>query len=112
MKLIGSLSEQREREQLVASNVSLRTGESPLAKTLRSRGVDLTTAYILEWIPEQGEDLVLVLAGSDRIVRLELIRDAGSVVTFDESPIAAYKPETAPARLRLAVALDLLRSPP
>lgn len=44
MKLIGSLSEQRERQQLVASNVSLRTGESPLAKTLRSRGVDLTVA--------------------------------------------------------------------
>jgi hypothetical protein len=111
MKLIGSLSEEREREQLVASNVSLRAGESPLAMALRARGVDLTTAYILKWIPEQGEDLFLVLAGGDRIVRLELIRDGGAVVTFDESPLAAYKPGTKPDRLRLAVALDLLPSP-
>ena len=43
MSLIGSLSEQHEREQLIASNLSLRTGESPLAKVLQARGVNLAT---------------------------------------------------------------------
>jgi hypothetical protein len=112
MKLLGSLSEQREREQLVASNASLRAGESPLAKTLLGRGVDLTAAYLLEWIPEQCEDIFVVLVGGDRIVRLELIRDEGVVATFDESPVAAYKPGTKHGHLRLAVALGLLSSTP
>jgi hypothetical protein len=110
MKLIGSLSEQHEREQLVASNVSLRAGDSPLAMALQAHGIDLTAAYILAWIPEQAEDLFVVLVGGERIVRLELLRDGGAVVAFDESPLAAYKPGTKADRLRLAVASDLLGS--
>jgi hypothetical protein len=111
MKLIGSLSEQHEREQLVASNLSLRTGDSALARALQAHGVDLATAYILEWIPEQAEDLFVVLTGDRRVVRLEVIRDGGAVVAFDDSPVRAYKPRKRLDRLRVAVALDLLTAP-
>jgi hypothetical protein len=110
MKLIGSLSEQRERETLVASNAELRDGQTPLALALQSHGVDLNTAYVLEWIPEQAEDLFVVLVGRERVVRLEVARSDGSIVAFDESALAAYVPTGRPAGLRLAVALDLVRS--
>jgi hypothetical protein len=110
MKLIGSLSEQRERRDLVASNAQLRGGQTPLAVALQSHGIDLTTAYVLEWIPEQAEDLFVVLVGRERIVRLEVARSDGSILAFDETGLAAYVPTGRPARLRLAVALDLVQS--
>ena len=72
--------------------------------------MDLASAYILEWIPGQGEDLFVVLAGSDRVVRLEITRATGSLVAAEDAPVAEYVSPTKPARLRLAVALDLVRS--
>ena len=110
MKLIGSLSEAREREELVESNARLRGRQHPAAAALQARGVDLASSYILEWIPEQAEDLFVVLAGSDRVVRVEITRATGSLVAAKDVPLAEYAPQTKPARLRLAVALELVRS--
>lgn len=110
MDLIGSLSEQREREELLASNAKLRRRDGALAAALEAAGADLATSYVLEWIPDQGEDLYVVLMGCDRIVRVELVRSTGAVVTLEQASLDEYRPETKPARLRLAVALDLVRS--
>jgi hypothetical protein len=110
MDLIGSLSEQREREELLASNAKLRRREGALALALEAAGADLATSYVLEWTPDQGEDLYVVLVGPDRIVRLELVRNTGAAVMVEQVPLGEYRPETKPVRLRLAVALGLLRS--
>jgi hypothetical protein len=110
MKLIGSLSEAREREELVASNAELRRRDGALASALVAAGFDVTTAFVLEWIPEQAEDLFVVLVGPDRVVRVEVVRATGNVAAIEETAIGDYRPPSKPTRLRLAIALDLRRS--
>ncbi|WP_165245153.1 hypothetical protein [Paludisphaera soli] len=80
---------------------------------LRSRGVDLATAFVLDWIPEQGEDIYTVLDGDLRVLVVELPRgDGDAPPSVAETPIADYRRAVSRrsrlVRLRFAVAEDLV----
>ena len=95
---------------MLASNAKLRQRDGALSAAIEAAGFDLATAFVLEWIPEQAEDLFVVLAGPDGVVRVELVRDSGTVVAFQVVSVGDYKPPTRPLRVRLSVALELVRS--
>lgn len=63
MKLRGTLTEQQFKEQLLKSHNSLFTDPSykRLLQLLQDTYQDLKTAYVLNWIPEQGEDIYTIL---------------------------------------------------
>jgi hypothetical protein len=110
MRLIGSLTEDREREELAASNARMRRGDHPLAGPLQAAGIDPATAYVLEWIPEQGEDLFVVLTGDRDVLRIEVVRQDGSTAAFERLSLMDYQPSGQRARIRLALALNLLEA--
>ena len=113
MKLIRSKLEQELRDQLIKSNKVLFKSEvkSRLLEVIRSSFPEMKTAYIVHWIPEQGEDIYKLLINDRTIAEIELDR---------------YKAETKPIvkskdvsqylhglnkqnQIKLAVALDLAR---
>ncbi|WP_411248444.1 hypothetical protein [Shouchella clausii] len=75
-KLIGSKTEQELREQLIKSKESLFGSEEKkrLLEVLRNIYPKMNTAYILHWIPEQGENIYKVLIDDNMIAVVELNR--------------------------------------
>ncbi|WP_163103509.1 hypothetical protein [Peribacillus alkalitolerans] len=75
MKLIGSNTERDFRKQLNESYESLfNVKPSPLLALLQSKFPVMKTAYILNWIPEQGEDIYTIFIDREIIVIVELDR--------------------------------------
>ncbi|MEW4566995.1 hypothetical protein AB1L88_03920 [Tautonia sp. JC769] len=115
MRLLGSLTEDDIRRRLSASNAALRAGNNPLLRAaLLSCGVDLRTAFVLHWIPEQAEDIYTVLDGTRQVLTIELARgDSSEPTEVDAIPLADYSEAVARGsrseRLQFAVAMDLLR---
>lgn len=110
MHLIGSMTEDQFRKELVASRSALIDGsaQSQLRSILRQHEVDLSKTLVVNWIPEQGEDIYDVLSGSE-VIHLEIQRD-GSSHTIHSVPLTEYlrRRHTRPQRIKLAVAMDLL----
>jgi hypothetical protein len=113
VKLIGSKTEDDLRAQLQASHESLFNdpGRRRLLTALRSKCPELRTAYVLNWTPEQGEDLYCVLVDGAVVVDVELDRmnvDVEPIIAT--TPLAKYiKGLRGADRIKLAVALDLVR---
>lgn len=59
MKLIGSRQEKKYREELKQSHWSLfhKNANLRLLKALKNICPDMRTAYVIEWVPDQGEDI-------------------------------------------------------
>ena len=76
MKLKGTLTEQRIRENLTESHFALFETErySTVRNVLMASFPDMKTAYFLEHIPEQGEDIYTLLIDTDTIVEIEINR--------------------------------------
>lgn len=74
MKLLGSKLEQELREQLILYNESLFKSEEKnrLLKSIRSLFSEMKTAFIIHWIPEQGEDIYRILIDDNNILEIEL----------------------------------------
>ncbi|MBX7114025.1 MAG: hypothetical protein K1X64_06770 [Myxococcaceae bacterium] len=111
MKLIGSRTEQQLREELVRSNLALQDGShGRLANALESVNVKVTGAYVLNWVPEQAEDIYTVLASADEVVIVEVPRGEGQVLSAREE-LAKYEGKCSKIqRIKVAVAKDLLTS--
>src|SRR5258706_15025865 len=111
MKLIGSRTEQQMREELVRSNLSLQDGSyERLVAALESANVNVAGAYVLNWIPEQAEDIYAVLASAVEVLIVEVPRDEGQV-QWERQDLAGYKKKCSKVqRLKIAVAEDLLAS--
>lgn len=105
-RLRGSLTEERERAQLRASHARLLSGQHP-APALKSLGMDPGTAYIIEWTPDQTEDLFTVLVAADQVVSLKVPRDGEPPVILGACHVEDYPPVGRPARIRLAIARQL-----
>jgi NADPH-dependent 7-cyano-7-deazaguanine reductase QueF-like protein len=110
MKLIGSRTEQDFRERLIRSNRSLRERTGPLAAVLETAGVDVANAYVISWIPEQGEDIYDVLTTAGGIVTVELPHDSGEILLARQSLKDYERGCSLQRRIELAVALDLIAS--
>lgn len=111
MKLIGSLTEQQLREELIRSNRALQDGTSGrLAGVLASAGIDVAGAYVLNWTPEQFEDIYSVLISINEVLHVEIPRSEGAI-QLEREMLASYERDCSKShRLRIAVARDLLRS--
>lgn len=113
MKLIGSKTEQELREQLIKSNQSLFMSEEKrrLLEVIRSSYPEMNTAYIIHWIPEQGEDIYKILINDSIIAEIELDRYNTEVEPIvDSKTIPQYlQGLSKQSRIKLAVALDLAK---
>ncbi|KPZ68123.1 MULTISPECIES: hypothetical protein [unclassified Shewanella] len=110
MKLIGSRVENEFRAELEESKRSLLS-ESKLSLALKSKGHSIDNAYVLNWIPEQYEDIYLVIIDGSYLVKVELDRQDSNVTpVFDEIDLSEYKHELSRIKqVQLMVALDLAK---
>ncbi|MCY1301849.1 hypothetical protein D9M69_534150 [compost metagenome] len=113
MKLIGSLAEQSFREELSRSWSGLREQENQLLPILESRLGLIISAFVLNWTPEQAEDLYAILVNGLEVVFLEVLREGGELVDFKTVSVKEYERSTRSRqhRIKLAVALDLASKP-
>ena len=111
MKLIGSRTEQQMREELIRSNLSLQDGSyGRLVSALESANVNVVGAYVLNWIPEQAEDIYAVLVSANEVLTVEVPRGEGEVL-LEREELAGYEGKCSKVqRLKIAVAQDLLAS--
>lgn len=109
MKLIGSLTEQSYREGLSASWTGLREPGNQLFSIMVGRLGLIDSAFVLNWTPEQSEDLYTVLVNGVEVIRLEVSRPGGKVVDFQAAGVKDYERSlrSRQGRIKLAVALDL-----
>ena len=75
MKLKGSLTEQKFREELIASQRALfeQSTYAKLARKLREHFQNIRTAFILAWTPDQLEDIFDVLVDGEQVISLEYL---------------------------------------
>ncbi|MHA6484882.1 hypothetical protein ACX1C1_23615 [Paenibacillus sp. strain BS8-2] len=114
MRLIGSHREEEIRKQLTVSNQHLFSSEErkKLLQTILFNFPELTTAYIVDWIPEQEEDIFFVLINSDVIAEVELHRinkdEEALVKTHSVKDYLKLSPKS--RKLIVLVALDLVKN--
>ena len=72
VKLIGSKMENDFRAELIRLNKGLNESKSLLHKALESIGYNVNNAYVLRWIPEQLEDIYVVLIDGSFLVNVEI----------------------------------------
>lgn len=111
MKLIGSLAEQSFREELSKSWNGLREPGNQLFSILEDKLGLISSAFVLNWTPEQTEDLYTVLVNGIEVVWLEVARSNGEIVDFQTASVKEYERSlrSRQHRIKLAVALDLAR---
>lgn len=112
MKLKGSKTEEDLRAQLRASREGLfrDPANERLLAGLRSHFPNLTSAYVLSWTPDQGEDIFTVLIDTATVAFVELDRiHAATEPRIDSMSVAEYLRHRLgrPRRLKMAVAIDL-----
>mgnify|MGYP003150028997 CR=1 FL=1 len=109
MRLVGSKTEQDFREELERSNAALQDPESKLRYVLEGNGYRVSRAYVLHWIPEQLEDIYLVLIDGSFLVNVEIEKyEQASLTQVEEMDLKAYVHGLSKVnQMRLAVAQDL-----
>lgn len=113
MKLIGSMVEQELRTQLIGSNQSLFSseGNQRLLNLLKTQYPKMITAYVIHWIPEQGEDLYEILINDDTVAKIELSHDDDVAPIAESVAISQYLHRLSKVnQIKLAVALDLVKN--
>lgn len=98
-----------------AEQLCSKTEPSALGLLLRGYFPDLERAFILEWVPEQAEDIYWVLVGPNEIAEIEVPRPEPSEekpVSLHELDVATYrrKPHSRQVREKLEMALELVRA--
>ncbi len=113
MKLIGSKTEQDMRKQLVKSNKALFNSEDnkKLLEVIRSLYPEMKVAYIIDWIPEQGEDIYKLLINENIILEIELDRFNEEIepIIKVESITHYLQGLSKQKQIKLAVALELAK---
>ncbi|MED1915782.1 hypothetical protein P4V64_10730 [Bacillus thuringiensis] len=110
MRLKGSKTELDLRQHLVNSNLLLSSDEnhSILLSILRENFPKLRTAYVIDWIPEQGEDIYQILVDDNAVAEIELDRHSKMHTRIETVSVAQYKHGLSKVnQIRLAVAVDL-----
>ncbi|KMK95082.1 hypothetical protein [Rossellomorea marisflavi] len=113
MKLIGSTTEQEIRKLLIKSNQLLFESEEKkrLLEVIKCFYPEMITAYIIYWIPEQGEDIYKILINDSIISEIELERNNSEIMPKVETmTISQYlRGLNKKNQIKLAVALDLAK---
>ncbi|CAM2191699.1 PilZ domain-containing protein [Paraburkholderia kururiensis] len=112
-------SERREsvRKELLATSKRLcsKSDRSALGLALRRLLPNLERAFVLKWVPEQGEDIYWVLTGSAEVVTVELPRGqphAEKSAALQMTDVATFqcKHHSRDVREKLEIALELVRA--
>jgi hypothetical protein len=112
MTLFGSRTRRQIRDLLIESNLGLQNSEygNELDRALHEENVDLRTAYILNWLPEQAEDIYDILHSGPDIIIVKVSR-AGAPTTVARNTVDFYlEGKSTSKQLTLAVAQELVRS--
>ena len=114
MNLLGTKTEREYREQLIRSHKSLYEDADGkrILSALNRNFPDMKTAYFLDCIPEQGEDIYKILINSDVVAAIEVDRmDKISDPLIESISLREYRKGLNKIRqIQLAVALDLAQS--
>ncbi|OJH41229.1 hypothetical protein [Cystobacter ferrugineus] len=103
------------RQELERSNSWLCEGQnSRLLSALTAVCPGLKKAFVVDWIPEQGEDIYTVVAGPDLLVVVEVDRTSVAVKpTVEVFSVLDYRKAhpslTVSSRRKLELALEMLR---
>jgi hypothetical protein len=81
MKKSATPSDQEIELELIKSQKSLYEGKNgiTLINTLKSKFPQAHGFYLLNWIPEQGEDIFWVLVSPEIVAVVEILRDGKQV---------------------------------
>lgn len=111
MKLIGSMVEQKFKEELLRSWKGMCSEGSVIMPILLDRFGTVKSAFVLGWTPEQGEDIYTLLVNADTVFDFEIERGSGEVLESSVSSLKEYErgPKSKTKRIQLAVALDLTK---
>lgn len=110
MRLIGSLTEQNITRELLQWNraINENSHQPVIADSLRKMGADLCQCFLLHWIPEQAEDIYVILISEYEAVTLEVSRVMEQPPVVDAFDLASYEKHGSPlVRLRLTIARQL-----
>ncbi|ETT46623.1 MULTISPECIES: hypothetical protein [unclassified Paenibacillus] len=114
MKLKGTLTEQAYREELIASKFHLFNDMSRrrFLNIIRKTFPAMKTAYVLSWIPDQGEDIISFLVDTHSVIKIELDRYDNTVTPLvDVYPIEHWmKGLSKTFQIKILVALDLAKN--
>ncbi|MES9962702.1 MAG: hypothetical protein ABW116_04130 [Candidatus Sedimenticola sp. 20ELBAFRAG] len=114
MKLIRSKAEKDYREQLIRSHKSLFEDEEKrrVLLALREYYPGMKSAYTIDWIPEQGEDIYRILVNANLVATVEVDRlDNDSQPFIEDISLDQYQRKLSKSdRIKLAVAIDLAKS--
>lgn len=108
-------SHDKLRAHLLNSAALLFSGESNslLLSALKALFPSLSFALVVNWIPEQAEDIYWVLIDLDRIAVVEIPRSSNDIanVSTDVLELREYQKRrlSAESRQKLEVAIELMR---
>jgi hypothetical protein len=73
--------------------LTFREFSDPLARVLRAEFGVLNSAYVIDWVPEQGENIYTVVVRPDLIAIVEIPRDPDSseMPAIERVPLKQYR---------------------
>jgi hypothetical protein len=103
------------RQHLLQSSASLLVSNDALGLALRRFFPELKRAFVMNWIPEQGEDIYWVLVSSTEVAEIEIPRVIGAESNLPSLKIVALdayqkKRHSRDVRQRLEVGVELIKS--
>jgi len=112
VKLIGSKAEREFREELIRSNKFLNSENERLSLELRKVGFDLSNSFVLNHIPEQCEDIFVLLTSGSYVVTIEIDKsDSENPAITKRVELKDYlKGLSKINQIQIAVAMDLMRT--
>ena len=79
-----------ERLLLQSSSNLLKGPLTPLRVALLEKFGPMEKAFIVDWIPEQGEDIYTIVINRDAIIVLEISRHEPTALEFEIKTVRAY----------------------
>ena len=112
MKLINSRQEKEFEKELRKSNATIRNGtcSSRLLGALKANETDLTRLFVLNWVPEQAEDLYAIFVPPNEVLEIEVPRYTGPVKVVRLQLSEYVKGSSKTQRRKVAVAQSLASS--
>lgn len=90
----------------------MKDEKNKIMSVLRKEFGEIKSAFVLNWTPEQGEDIYTVLVNASNIVYLEISKENDSLISFSVNSVREYEKRLRgkPGRIQLAVALDISKT--
>lgn len=109
MKLIGGIMEERLRDELIISNQGLLDlFEGSLNSILTAEEISRDNSFVLNWIPDQSEELYEILISEDEVLIVEIPFGDGDASARRQDLKSYLSKKSNLQRMRVAVALDIV----